>query len=834
MPYRAAPDPEAEPARDASRAALAHGVARSAPGAREDAAPARRGAPGATARHPWWRGLELFAPDDPNAARFRARQLATVVGFTPLTFCANLLNAALLCWVFRHAPAIDWLLVWAAITVALNLGALGAWRASRLAGPRRSASMRAIRAAERHALLLAALWSVPPLALFAQATAEQQLLLACLTTGMMCAGGFVLAAVPTAGVTYVTLIGIASAIALAMSRLEHAAALGVLLVAYCTIAAAGVLRLSRSFGEHLIAEASADGQREVIGLLLRDFEENASDVLWETDAGGKLRHASTRLLGALDVEGEPAATFTALLATRDRYSGATDEQPVAALGPLFAAGAPFRDVVLRLACGRHGVRWWSITAKPVVEGRGEISGWRGVLSDVTEARRAHRQLLTLAHHDSLTGLANRYQFLGAVKDALSLVGDGAQCAALSIDLDGFKAVNDAHGHAYGDLLLREVAERLKACVGETGLVSRLGGDEFAVLMPAIDDAADASRVAARVVASLSRPAVLGGIRMSAGASVGVAIGPRHGEHVEALMSSADLAMYRAKRDGKNAWRLFEPEMGSRNRRRLRIEQALQDVVRRGELRLVFQPQVALGDWRPAAFEALLRWEHPELGPIPPAEFVPIAEESGAIEAIGAWVLVEACRQARQWPREIGVAINVSPVQAMSGSLVDAVRHALDASGIAPARLELEITESVFLNEAGNTLGTLHALRGIGARIALDDFGIGYSSLAYLRRFPFDTLKIDRAFVRELAERHDSRAIVRTIIAMAHTLGIGTVAEGVEDAAQLAVLREQGCGAVQGFLLASPMAAGAVGDFLAHWASDARPASTPEEADTVDA
>ena len=509
--------------------------------------------------------------------------------------------------------------------------------------------------------------------------------------------------------------------------------------------------------------------------------------------------------------------------TSNRTSdGTSADEQLRALVLQVGRGLPFRDMPIAVARGGE-TRWWLISAKPLLDAGGHCTGWRGVATDVTDAQHANRQLKWLAHFDALTGLANRHQLRSQLSEWLAPPAGGAQpFAVLCLDLDHFKTVNDTLGHGVGDGLLQEVAQRLRARTRRSDTVARLGGDEFAVLLHGAASEAEVELLTTRLLDGLTAPCEVQGARIAVRASVGIALAPRDGVDIDTLLSNADLALYAAKSAGRGQYRFFAPEMAAQTRRRLTIEQELRTALARAELSLAFQPQVDLSHWRVTGFEALLRWHNPTLGTVPPAEFVPVAEEAGLICEIGEWVMREACRHAAQWPGRLTVSVNVSPVQAMSQDLRAVALAALQASGLDAARLELEITESIFLNEGKATLAVLHGLRAAGLRVALDDFGTGYSSLAYLRRFPFDTIKIDRSFVRELMQRRDARAIVSMILGLARTLGMKTVAEGVEEPAQASVLREQGCDAMQGYLAARPMPGAEVAGFLAHWQTRSMP------------
>ncbi len=496
--------------------------------------------------------------------------------------------------------------------------------------------------------------------------------------------------------------------------------------------------------------------------------------------------------------------------------GATSAREIEAIERHFAAATPFRDLPLAVQIDGQPC-WWSLTAKPLPDADGRPMGWRGVAADVTETQRANRRLLWLAHFDPLTGVANRHRLRADMASLLDspTVADRS-FAVLCLDLDHFKLVNDTLGHTVGDGLLREVAKRLRELTRSGDTVARLGGDEFAIILRGIASSAEAEVLTQCIVDGLAVPSEVQGARLVARASIGVALAPRDGDDIDNLLNHADLALYAAKADGRGRLRVFNAQMATVTRRRLRVEQALRGALDRGEMWLAFQPQVDLGAWRVTGFEALLRWRHPELREVSPVEFIPVAEDTGEIQALGAWVLREACREAARWPGKLTVSVNVSPVQAMTGDLCVIALQALADGGLSADRLELEITESIFMKESSTTMAILMALRDAGMRIALDDFGTGYSSLAYLRRFPFDTLKIDRSFVREIGARRDLRAIVKMIIGLADTLGMRTVAEGVETEPQASVLRRYGCHSIQGFMVAKPMPAASVASFLGSW------------------
>ncbi len=443
-------------------------------------------------------------------------------------------------------------------------------------------------------------------------------------------------------------------------------------------------------------------------------------------------------------------------------------------------------------------------------------GWVATHEDISERREAEARIVYLASHDSLTNLPNRVLFRQQLEAALGDIGTGTSFAVLSLDLDRFKEINDTLGHPIGDALLQEVAKRLMEQLRDGDLVARLGGDEFSVIQVELERPEAASDLAERLIGIIGAPYFIEGHQLVVGASVGVTIAPSDGIDGDQLMKNADMALYRAKSEGRGTFRFFEQEMDIRLQARRCLEQELRSALTNGEFELYYQPLFNIVANEICGFEALLRWHHPKRGMVPPDEFIPLAEETGLIVQIGDWVLRQACAEAAKWPLQITVAVNLSPVQFKSRGLVESVVGALATSQVSPHRLELEITESVLLQQGETTLTTLHKLRSLGVRIAMDDFGTGYSSLSYLRSFPFDKIKIDRSFVQHLSSERDSAAIVRAVTGLAHDLGMSSTAEGVESQETLDILRENGCTEIQGFLISPATPAHTVAELLARF------------------
>ncbi|WP_407120458.1 EAL domain-containing protein [Bradyrhizobium sp. STM 3561] len=473
------------------------------------------------------------------------------------------------------------------------------------------------------------------------------------------------------------------------------------------------------------------------------------------------------------------------------------------------AALPFDAVSSRIDEFADG-RLIRVTRQPMAGG-----GWVATHLDVTEQRRSEAKITHMAQHDALTDLPNRVLLRERMEHAIAVTRNGGlDLAVLMLDLDRFKEVNDTLGHPAGDALLRAVSARLRECVTETALIARLGGDEFAVIDYVTNPAVEAAALAENIRKALCEPFDLGDHRVTVGTSIGIAIAPRDGNDSDVILKSADLALYSAKSGGRGAYRFFEPEFDELMHARRNLERDMRDALVGRQFELHYQPFVSAATGETCGFEALLRWHHPQRGLVLPGEFIPLAEETGLIVPLGEWVLRTACAEAATWPTSVRIAVNLSPAQFRSKELVPVIVGALASSGLAPHRLELEVTETVIMHDCEAVFAVLAQLRELGVQIALDDFGTGYSSLSFLQRFPFDKVKIDRSFVDELSGvRAEARHLARAVVRFAVSLGKTTTAEGVETKEQLDILREEGCIETQGYYFSRPMPASDIARML---------------------
>ncbi|WP_454758659.1 putative bifunctional diguanylate cyclase/phosphodiesterase [Caulobacter segnis] len=749
------------------------------------------------------------------AGRVRMEQVQSILRMTPVMMGANIVIALLVGLAGLGSRHTTVLTIWAALVISYGLLGLRGWLVSqRRKSTKQTVSARGVRRITWQAGVLGCLWAALPILTMPKEqgfAGAMPMLVASVLAGMIGCGGFAMLTLPAAAIAYSTPMVVGALWVLATSNDPILFALGGLLIFCHMVVSVSCLSHAKIFADRLVAAEELEQQRQVVSLLLSDFEEGASDWLWEVDAAGAMTYVSDRMAAAAGVDksqllGRP---MSELCGAAEAPTG-----PIAALAPLFFDQKAFRDVTVSIGVGSE-THWWSLSAKPVHDLNGVFTGFRGVGADITQAREDQARISRLAHYDVLTTLPNRLSFLQALSKAWTEHGKRGEtgCAVLCLDLDHFKGVNDSLGHPIGDDLLIQASARLRDTVGELGLVSRLGGDEFAVVIAPSPGHEALSELARAIVATLSDPYNVRGHHVLIGASVGIAVAPFDADDPDGLLKNADLALYRAKGDGRGAYRFFETAMDVWAQERRALELDLRDALANNELKLFFQPLIGSVEHETTGFEALLRWQHPRRGLVPPADFIECAEQWGLIGTIGEWVLHEACRTAATWPSHLTVAVNLSPNQFASGDLVAQVRDALKASGLAPQRLELEITEGLLLHDSVKTLEQLAALKALGVKIAMDDFGTGYSSLAYLWRFPFDKIKIDRSFVAEMQDNTAIADILRTIALLGQTLNLEVTAEGVETQAQAKLLSDMRCDTFQGFLYGRPMPVGDIPSFL---------------------
>ncbi|CAN7358630.1 EAL domain-containing protein [Phyllobacterium sp. LjRoot231] len=651
----------------------------------------------------------------------------------------------------------------------------------------------------KYLIIISALYGIClasiPLMLFLDADPYHRLLIACTAAGLM-ATGIGVAVVPLAAIAYSGTIITGSFFALASTGEDFFLFIAILLAFYALFILFTIVHMSNLIVMRTLDQIKVEQQKEVISLLLYDFEENASDWIWETDADLKLQHTSPRLAQIAakttkELQGMPFAQLFKI-----DQSHAEEAVKVGSIWQAIENRTTFRNHILPINI-RGETRWWSLTGKAIFDNAGQFVGYRGVGSDVTAAKQSDDQLSYLARYDVLTDLPNRTLFTDQLSQATKDLEKGLRSfAVFCIDLDEFKTVNDSFGHGIGDQLLKQVADRLRGAAPATYVVARLSGDEFAILARGADQTA-ATELAEQLVQSIAQPFWIDGIQINIHISVGIAIAPT--DSVNDIMRCADLALYRTKNEGRNSFRFYEVEMDARIEAKRALAMDLRGALARDEFILHFQPIISAQTLKTVGFETLLRWKHPVHGFISPTIFIPIAEETGNIIPLGEWIIQEACRIAVSWPQDIHVAINISAIQFRHSDLASIVRDALTKNKLKPNRLELEITESVFLEANVAAISLLRQFRAMGVSIALDDFGTGYSSLSYLRKMPFDKIKIDQSFVRDLPHNRGSLAIIRAVMGLGASMGMKITAEGVETREQLACLQKEGCDQVQGFL-----------------------------------
>jgi diguanylate cyclase (GGDEF)-like protein/PAS domain S-box-containing protein len=735
---------------------------------------------------------------DASASRLREAHLhngqaQTRALFAPFFAATAVASALLVAWAMFGGVHIALIGGWLAVVGGAFFNYWRSAVAEGQAANSRSAKGRAFARSVGEAVGLAAVWSALPVYAFATVPPEVQVVIGGAMAAMIVAA-VGLAAAPAAAFAWIASITFALCCAYYLGSDRLAPTVGVAIIGVAAVSIFGVARLTRWSFEQLQIIAKVRTQAESVRLLLKEYEHRGVGWLWQVDAENRVIYISSRMTSLLGRSANQLIGHS-LPATLGGNS---------ALGRTLLARAPFANLEMELKT-RRGTRWISLAGDPIIDMGGQFQGFRGVGSDITEVRKTQERLTNLANMDVLSGLPNRGRVRQLLGEALSGATSGhVPCAIMFLDLDGFKPVNDTFGHPKGDAVLKSVSQRLVKEVGEVGHVGRMGGDEFAIVIRDAQSRKKVEDLARRIICAVADPYHIDKAEIRIGVSIGCAFGPIDGQTVDDLIQKADLALYQAKAQGRGTCCYFSDDMQNEAEDRLRLEQDLRQAISLKQFRLDYQPLVNAADQSLMGFEALIRWHHPTRGMVSPADFIPLAEETGLIMDLGDWVIDEACRAASLWPDYISVALNVSARQLILPALPNTVSEALAKYRLKANRLELEVTESVFLGNSEGSLDVLKRLRGLGVGIALDDFGTGYSSLGYLNKAVFHKLKIDGSFVREAAHNRETVAIIQSIVSLAKSFRMTVTAEGVETAEDFTRMRELGCHQIQGYLFGRPM------------------------------
>ena len=747
--------------------------------------------------------LGLYDPaDTTDWAPIRAAQLNGGGQLALFLLGANVIGAMLVALVLEqvapHWALASWGSVVAAVAAAVTFRRLAARQRTA-----QTATLSDVRATVFEGIALAFVWALPPLVFGIRNGAAVAFGLWVVVSLLMTASAVAMAALPLATLIFLGILGSAIAVMLFFVGGPLMASTALLFTALLML---GCFMRGKALVVIRAGEIALAERDETVSLLLREFEDHSADWLWETDATRRIVRASPRFahsvgLDPLAVNGMP---FLQVLAGPTWEAG-NFSAGLHTLAAKLKSREGFRDLLLPVEVNGKE-HWWEIAANPRYDDRNVFVGFRGVGSDVTEQRVSADKINRMARYDTLTGLPNRLLINESLAQAMVDAEKwGSRCAFMMIELDRFKAVNDTLGHQIGDRLLGRVSERLNQLMTSNEVIGRLGGDEFAVVVRDASDTARVEKLAQTIIDALTHPYDLDQHTLYVGASVGVATGPRDGRTAEMLIRSADLALYRSKDAGGGTFRCYEPQLHVDAEERRVLEMALRKAVQNNEMHLHYQPVVAADTGDLTGFEALLRWTHPVLGNISPVKFIPLAEDARLIAPIGEWVLRTACDEAARWSSQVRVAVNVSPDQLHNPAFVSVVASALANSGLPPERLELEVTESVFMREGTGATKVLERILDLGVRLSLDDFGTGYSSLGYLSRTRFSSIKIDRSFVQGASKGvPEAIAIIRAVVALAQSLGMATTAEGVETEQEHHMVQDLGCTKVQGYYFGRPL------------------------------
>ncbi|HET7281530.1 MAG TPA: EAL domain-containing protein [Sphingomicrobium sp.] len=739
-------------------------------------------------------GLASREADPAESSPLRDVQLLSRAQLAPFFAAANVVASLIMLANLWGVVAPAWLLPWAGAVALVNLGAMQLARTQSISCVGRSGhrvpSWQLVGEVAVRALTFLGL----PLYLFPTLDPGTQVIAASVMAGLGVAG-LGLIVIPECAMAW--MIGFTCGVGGALVVARHSVPFQHMLSIVFTLGVSitGVMTVARWAFHQLTMNADVGSQSESAALLLQEYEQRGVGWLWSVDSDNRVTYISARMSLML---GRPASQLTG-------HSLAALLGGHAELGRVLLEQQPFNGLEMELATPR-GTRWISMTGDPIIDTAGRFEGFRGVGSDITEIRQTQERLTHLANVDVLSGLPNRGRVRQLLGEALRGAASGnVPCAIMFLDLDGFKPVNDTFGHPKGDAVLRAVAKRLVDEVASNGTVGRMGGDEFAIVINDAQSRKKVEQLADRIIQAIKEPYMIDQTEIRIGVSIGCAFGPIDGATVDDLILKADLALYQAKDAGRGVARYFSSELQSEQEDRVRLEADLRTAVATKQFHLVYQPLINAKTQKLVGFEALIRWNHPKRGFVGPNVFIPVAEETGLMPAIGEWVIEEACRAAATWPEPITVALNISPKQMIQAALPNIVSEALARHKLPGNRLELEVTEGVFLGDNGSTLDVLKRLRQLGVGIALDDFGTGYSSIGYLNKAVFHKLKIDGSFVREAGSRPENVAIIQSIVQLAKSFRMSVTAEGVETAEDFERMRDLGCDTIQGYLFGKPLA-----------------------------
>jgi diguanylate cyclase (GGDEF)-like protein len=747
-------------------------------------------------------------------AHLRATRIEALAQFAPLLAGAVVLSCFVLATILFGRIETSHLVGWSLLVIASSWIMVRRLENNALLYVRREPPKHALIESGLLIGIVAGAWAAIPVAVYRAQPDDIQTVLVGAICAMMC-GALAIAAVPIAAMIWAGILAVGLGVALHLGGDRFSLPLSLLVLFHFGFISAVIRRNATLLADRADREARQQVDVASATRLMREYEERGTSCLWQTDATHILTYATPSIAALL---GRPlnrliGSALPALIGG----SGA--------LGSAMLGRAAFGGIEVEFGEGRNR-RSVAFSGTPIVDSAGGFLGFRGSCSDVTETRSSERRLRQLASLDVLTELPNRMRMRELLGEALlSARASGRPCGMLLLDLDGFKPVNDTFGHPKGDAVLKTVAERLVSQIGGYGIVGRLGGDEFGIVLHDAQNRKAVFELAEAMIAQISEPYVLDGVSVRIGVSIGGAFGPIDGDTVDDLVKKADLALYEAKAAGRGTYRQFERSMQTEAENRLRLEHDLRLALQLNQFRLYYQPLIDSQTQEVKGFEALIRWQHPVRGFVSPADFVPLAEEVGLIHELGEWVARTAIKDCAQWPSPISVAVNLSPLQLLSPGLPAMISDALARAKLPANRLELEVTESVFLQDSDGSLDVLRRLRALGVRIALDDFGTGYSSLGYLNRTIFNKLKIDGSFVRGAAHRSETVSIIQAIVTLANCFGMMITAEGVETQDDYRRMVELGCHQMQGYLFGRPVPFERATELVGtHWSEARRLAS----------